>query len=39
MEKWEAYLSVSNLFDKDYEPETGHPAQGRSFWLGLSYRY
>lgn len=39
MEKWEAYFSVSNLFDEDYEPETGYPAQGRAFWLGVSYKY
>jgi len=38
-EKWEAYLSVNNLFDKNYEPQSGYPAQGRNFWLGVSYKY
>jgi len=39
LEKWEAYLTASNLFDENYEPESGYPAQGRAFWLGVSYRY
>jgi iron complex outermembrane receptor protein len=37
--KWEAYLTVSNLSDEGYEPESGYPAQGRIFWLGVSYKY
>jgi outer membrane cobalamin receptor len=37
--QWEAYLTVSNLSDEDYEPESGYPAQGRTFWLGVSYKY
>jgi iron complex outermembrane receptor protein len=37
--KWEAYLTVSNLSDENYEPESGYPAQGRVFWLGVSYKY
>jgi outer membrane receptor for ferrienterochelin and colicin len=39
LKKWEGYLTVSNIFDKDYEPESGYPAQGRNFWLGVSYKY
>lgn len=39
MPKWEAYLTVSNLSDEDYEPESGYPAQGRTFWLGVSCEY
>ena len=39
LENWEAYLTASNLFDTDYEPETGYPAQGRNFWLGVSYNF
>ncbi len=39
MTRWEAYLTVSNLSDEDYEPESGYPAQGRIFWLGVSYKY
>jgi outer membrane cobalamin receptor len=36
---WEAYLTVSNLSDENCEPESGYPAQGRTFWLGVSYKY
>ena len=39
LEKFEAYFTMSNLLDEDYEPETGYPAQGRNFWFGISYRY
>ncbi len=39
LSKWETYLTVSNLLDENYEPESGYPAQGRIFWLGVSYRY
>jgi len=39
LSKWEAYLTVSNLLDEDYESESGYPAQGRIFWLGASYKY
>ncbi len=35
----EAFLSASNLFDEDYEPNSGQPAAGRKVWLGLSYKY
>ena len=37
--KWEAYITASNLSDENYEPERGYPAQGRTFWLGVSYKY
>lgn len=36
---FEAYLAVDNVFDKNYEPENGFPAPGRSFWLGLTAKY
>ena len=39
LKHFEAYLTVKNIFDKNYEPETGYPAPGRSFWLGLSVKY
>jgi iron complex outermembrane recepter protein len=39
LKKWEAYLTVSNLSDESYESESGYPAQGRTFWFGVSYRY
>ena len=38
-DRFEAYLSVKNLFDEDYEPNTGYPSQGRQMWLGVSYKY
>ncbi len=39
LKRWEAYLTASNLSDEAYEPESGYPAQGRIFWLGVSYKY
>jgi len=39
LEKWEAYLSANNLFDKNYEPQSGYPAQGRNISLGVTYKY
>ena len=36
---FEAYVACKNIFDKNYEPEVGYPAPGRSFWAGLSARY
>ena len=35
----EAFISASNLFDEDYEPNSGQPAAGRKVWLGVSYKY
>ncbi len=37
-DRFEAYLSVNNLFDRNYEPNIYDPAPGRSIWLGLTYR-
>ncbi|MBN1833040.1 MAG: TonB-dependent receptor [Deltaproteobacteria bacterium] len=39
MDRFEAYLAFSNLFDEEYEPNTGFPAQGRQIWLGVTYKY
>lgn len=39
LEKWEAYVTASNLLDRDYEPETGYPAPGRAFWFGVTFAY
>ncbi len=39
LKHFEAYLAVDNIFDKNYEPENGYPAPGRSFWLGLKVKY
>ena len=36
---FEAYVAVNNIFDSDYEPETGFPAPGRNFYVGLAARY
>lgn len=36
---FEAYLSVDNIFDKDYQPEKYFPAPGRRIWLGASFKY
>lgn len=35
----EAFISASNLFDEDYEPDFGQPSAGRKVWLGLTYKY
>jgi iron complex outermembrane receptor protein len=39
LKHFEAYLAVDNVFDRNYEPENGYPAPGRSFWLGLTVKY
>ncbi|BBO71165.1 TonB-dependent receptor [Desulfosarcina alkanivorans] len=31
------FLAVENLFDEDYEPESGYPAPGMRTWLGVSF--
>jgi outer membrane receptor protein involved in Fe transport len=36
---FEAYMAVRNIFDKNYEPEVGYPAPGRSYWAGLSVKF
>ncbi|MDI9571068.1 MAG: TonB-dependent receptor [Pseudomonadota bacterium] len=36
---FEAYVACKNIFDKNYEPEVGYPAPGRSFWVGLAAKY
>ena len=36
---FEAYVACKNIFDKNYEPEVGYPAPGRSFWVGLSAKF
>jgi iron complex outermembrane receptor protein len=39
LDHFEAYLSVNNILDKNYEPEKAFPIPGRSIWLGATYRY
>ena len=34
----EAFFSVDNLFDENYEPNDGFPAPGTRMWLGLSFK-
>ena len=36
---FEAYIACKNIFDKNYEPEVGYPAAGRSFWVGIMAKY
>jgi iron complex outermembrane receptor protein len=33
-EHFDLFGYVSNIFDKDYEYESGFPGQGRAFWVG-----
>jgi len=34
--QWEAYLSISNLFDKNYEQRLGNPREGRAVMAGIN---
>jgi outer membrane receptor protein involved in Fe transport len=36
---FEAYLALNNIFDKNYESESGFPGPGRNFYLGISAKY
>jgi iron complex outermembrane receptor protein len=36
-DRLKVFLSVENLFDEDYEPESGYPAPGMRTWLGVSF--
>ena len=36
---FEAYVAINNIFDRNYEPETGFPALGRNIYGGLSARF
>ena len=35
-QRWEAYVSVSNLFDKNFEQRLGNPREGRAFLVGVN---
>jgi iron complex outermembrane receptor protein len=37
-DRLETFIAVDNLFDEDYEPESGFPAPGMRAWLGLSFK-
>jgi iron complex outermembrane receptor protein len=39
LKNYEAYLAVNNIFDTNYEPETGYPAPGRNFYVGVSAKF
>lgn len=39
LDYFEAYVSVNNIFDNDYQPEYGYPAPGRTIWVGLQVSY
>jgi outer membrane receptor protein involved in Fe transport len=39
MKNFEAYVAVNNIFDTDYEPETGFPGMGRNFYVGLIAKF
>ena len=36
---FEAYVAVNNIFDINYESESGFPGPGRNFWIGLSAKF
>jgi iron complex outermembrane recepter protein len=38
LKRFEAYLAVNNIFDSDYESESGFPGPGRNFYAGLSVK-
>jgi outer membrane receptor protein involved in Fe transport len=39
LKNFEAYVAVNNIFDTDYEPETGFPGMGRNFYVGLIAKF
>jgi Outer membrane receptor proteins, mostly Fe transport len=39
MQYFEAYMAMQNMLDRDYEPEYGFPAIGRTVWFGLTAKY
>lgn len=39
LKHFEVYAAAKNLTDKNYEPEVGYPAPGRSYWVGLSAKF
>jgi len=36
---FEVFGYASNIFDRDYESESGYPGQGRAFWAGISAKF
>ena len=37
--RWEAYLSILNLFDKNYKHRLGNPREARAVVTGLNLEY
>jgi outer membrane receptor protein involved in Fe transport len=35
----EAYVAANNLFDTNYESESGYPALGRNLYAGLTFKF
>lgn len=38
-DNFELFAYVQNIFDRDYESESGFPAVGRNFWVGVSAHF
>ncbi|HMK66065.1 MAG TPA: TonB-dependent receptor [Thermodesulfobacteriota bacterium] len=36
---FEAYVALNNIFDINYETESGFPGLGRNFWVGVSAKF
>jgi len=39
LKNFEAYLAINNLFDRNYEPESGFPAPGRNIFGGITAKF
>jgi outer membrane receptor protein involved in Fe transport len=39
LNNFEAYVAINNIFDRNYEPETGFPALGRNIYGGLTAKF
>ena len=36
---FEAYVAINNIFDRDYESQSGFPARGRNLYCGVSAKF
>jgi len=39
LQNFEVYVAANNLFDTDYESESGYPALGRNIFAGVNVRF
>lgn len=39
LKNFEAYVAINNIFDRNYEPEAGFPAEGRTIYGGLTAKF